>query len=640
MRVRQEDGAVLVITVAAMVVMLLICALVLDVGRFMQHKRALQVQADAAALAAAGDFKYPCDDTAIIDRARDYGARNALVDVPAGRLALLVNSATYDGQASPTDSDLRPGGPCASASVDVKVTEHNAPWLFRAANLDHINAHARVEILRVTRQSGLLPVAVPDIAPKRMAASFVDEATGTVLATTELKSGAFSNGVTVWDNAATPLSLGVTAERIGVRVAVSGSTASVSCGAALVECYDLGSANGLAYVRGWTSVADAAHPTAPIAKDVTLVPGTCADAYFSVSTTSCSVGVRATVTFAVAPTTIGAKVTATVNGTDYPLTYNATSQTWSSGTVIPVAAAAGPLPVTLSWEQTTGTFESQTCSTSKTQNPCKGSFGVVQRTFAGSDDRSGPLRGLTLSENGVAGANSFERCSSLQSSCTHTLVVRVGIVGSLSDAQSVGDPAVALRVVGGSQNQSLDCDPALSKLADELALGCSPTYQLNGGTTCPGGASALWSSPQPWACVAISTGTTRNQVAQGLNRRILGSDKPASCTSPNRWSTFPDLDPSDPRIVSLMTTPYGTFTGSGGTTFPVTGFATFYVTGWASQGGGFTNPCQGNGDDPVTDSGVVVGHFVKYVIRLNQGGGGTDPCDSASFGTCVAVLTK
>ena len=87
--------------------------------------------------------------------------------------------------------------------------------------------------------------------------------------------------------------------------------------------------------------------------------------------------------------------------------------------------------------------------------------------------------------------------------------------------------------------------------------------------------------------------------------------------------------------------PARSFSGNGSNTVPVTGFATFYVTGWTGQGTGFSNPCQGNGDDPVpnNDAGYIVGHFIKYIDVLNTGGG-TQLCDLTAFGTCVAVLTE
>jgi hypothetical protein len=126
-----------------------------------------------------------------------------------------------------------------------------------------------------------------------------------------------------------------------------------------------------------------------------------------------------------------------------------------------------------------------------------------------------------------------------------------------------------------------------------------------------------------------------------MNTRILGTDKPSTCTAPNHWSDFPDFDPSDPRIVPVFLTPFNTFSGSGSTVVPVTGFATFYVTGWTGSGQGFANPCQGKGDDPVPndDAGVIVGHFIKYIDTL-AGGGSSEPCDFDALGTCVVTLTE
>jgi hypothetical protein len=138
-------------------------------------------------------------------------------------------------------------------------------------------------------------------------------------------------------------------------------------------------------------------------------------------------------------------------------------------------------------------------------------------------------------------------------------------------------------------------------------------------------------------------------VPAGLNTRILGTDKPTTCTNPNHWPDLngdgqPDYDVGDRRIVPVFLVPFGSFSGSGSGTVPVQDFAFFYVTGWTGQGGGFNNPCQGNGDDPVpgNDSAFIVGHFIKYVQNPNEGGSGELPCDfdPNSLGGCVAVMTK
>jgi hypothetical protein len=419
-----------------------------------------------------------------------------------------------------------------------------------------------------------------------------------------------------------------------------------------VQCYDATAATntngvptrGLVHIRGWSAAGTGAQPAnAPILREATLVPGSCADPYFSVSTTSCTIGVQARVDFGTTDPVgvVGAQLTATVGGKSAgTLTYNATTGLWTSPTTIAVSPASGPLNVSLDWAETKGTLNGNACSTAG-GNKCKGTFGVVQRAFAGDSVRSGPIQFVQSWKNGVQWANAVERCSAVQTSCTHQMVVRIGVQGNLQNASSVNDPIVALRVVGGSQNQSLDCDPALSKLKDELYSGCSPTYQRNTGTACPASATTLWGTAQPWNCVALQTGSATNQVPAGMNHRILGDEHPATCTAPNHWSQFPNIDPHDPRFLQVLLTPFGSFSGNGSTTVPVTDFATFYVTGWTGQGEGFNNPCQGNGDDPVpnNDAGYIVGHFVKYIQTLNPGGG-TTPCDVNAFGACVAVMTR
>jgi hypothetical protein len=322
---------------------------------------------------------------------------------------------------------------------------------------------------------------------------------------------------------------------------------------------------------------------------------------------------------------------------------------WQSGDI--GISGASVVPFTLKWEEQSGNITGLGTCSNKGNNPCKGTFSPdpIQRSYIATDALSGPIK-LVQAWNYDGGAPGTFWADSFQSNATpntHKLVLKIGIKSSLSNAQSVADPIVALRVIGGSQNQSLDCDPNYSNLADELANGCRPTYAKNTGTACPNSPSALWGSPQPWACVAIQTGNATNQVPSGLNLRVLGSTKPNACPpfgqrGHNNWLMFPNFPAGDPRIIHVFLTPFGSFSGSGSTTVPVINFATFYLTGWTGQGSGFNNPCQGNGDDPVpnNDPGTIVGHFIKYIDSLNTGGGGPDLCDFNAFGNCVSVLTR
>ena len=661
-----ESGAVIVMVALWLPVMFLLMTFVVDVGNWFVHKRHLQMQADSAVLAAAQEYKFPCVDATITQRAAEYSGDtyNAQIGgTPPSRVHRLINSKTFYNQPAKTD-DTTESPPCTAGMIDVKLTETDLPWYFKPVAgllgggspvVPFINAQARVSVNQLESSAGSLPLGVPDVNPKGARATFINEATGAILASTTLTKQGTSNGLMVWDNAAAPVAVTLASDAVdvGVVVTLTGQT-STTCGAPLVDCYDADAtkladgrpSRGILHLRGWSSAGSGAQPGDPILRGVELVPGSCSDPYFSSAAATCTVGVRAKADFGTVggvdqTAIVGAALVAKVGNTSYTMTYDATNRVWSSPTTIPLTSAVGPVPVTIDWAETSGKRGTTTCTTRNT-NPCKGTFGEVQRAFSASDSRSGPIKVAHVLENDVTWANSLERCSAVQTSCTHDLVIRIGVQSSLANAASVNDPVVSLRVNGGSQNQSLDCDPVLNQLNDEIARGCSPTYAINRGVACPPNTNDVWASPQPYKCVPITTGGRVNDPAKGLNLRILGSETPAACTSPNRWSQFPNLPSNDPRLLHVFTTPFGAFSGSGSTTVPVTGFGTFYITGWTGQGGNFGNPCQGNGDDPVpgNDPGLIVGHFVKYIQTINSGGGGTAACDSSAFDSCVAVMTR
>ena len=665
-RAADERGGALVLFAVLLPVLVLFVSFVIDIGNWYAHKRHLQMQADASALAAVLDLRSPCSDGAVVTTADDYngGQYNGQIQNRQASVHMTMNSSTYYNQATPVDTTVDTNPPCAAMQVDVKLTETDLPWYFKIASVPFINAHARVGLYTVDSFTGALPLAVPDVDPKKVVAEFYDLDTGDVLGRTSLSKAGESGGYVDWDNAGTPFALTVDRSKIGVRMIVSGSS-STTCGDALVNCY-----SGVDSIRGWSAAA-----SAPEARSVTLDPGTCGDAYFNYLSATCNVGVHATLDFpsGVDPTKV--KVTLSGSKPAVQLSYQG-SGVWASGADIPVAVAAGATSVSLDWEVNTGTVGSLTCDSTKS-NPCKGTFSNVQQTFSGSDSSSGPLRLVDVSENDTPGSNSFERCSSVQSSCTHNVVVSVGLLPSLTVASSINDPIVKLRFSGGgSQSQGLDCDtnetkygnpnapdpmPNYALFETEVQWGCRPAYAPNTGTPCPSSVQALWSTPNPadpatpsapaWQCVASQTGQYVNKIGKGLNARILcpksdwslaacaTPDKPTSCTHPNNWSQYETgLPGNDPRIVQLFITQYGAFDTSGSGTVPVTRFATFYVTGWNGSGGGFPNPCQGNGDDTAAD-GEVVGHFIKYIDTLGTSTG-TTLCNLSDATPCVPVMTQ
>jgi hypothetical protein len=685
----REDGGVLVMVTIWLPVIILFVILVLDVGNWFEHKRHLQLQADAAALAAAGGFRIPCADAPITDTAADYSghpanyssaglgtAYNGQVGGRQGNVYVMFNSTTYYNQSSPIDSTVRAGNPCAAGEIDVKLTETDLPWYFGFGKVvPFINAHARVEIKPLISASGALPVGVPDVNPRSGRVWLINESDGSTIASRTLTQTGASGGLVNWDNSANAFAgIAIPNAPVGVRVALSGST-STTCGDPLVDCYDMTDAtHGISYIRSWSTPGS---PTYPYAKDVWLSSGSCLDGYFNAG--GCGVGVTADVDFGpnvaanlLSGMTISATLGTANNATTYTMantgqactTPSATCQRWATTSNVPITAANGPQPIYMRWEKrvrnTTWILsgsQTLTCANGGS-NPCLGRFDndlPVQRSFSYVGSRTGPIQQVKVIESGTAGANSFV------SGSTHSLVVQIGIQGSLQYASSASDPPVYLRVNGSingngnqSQNQSLDCDPASgTALWYEMAFGCAPAYTMNTGTVCPNSPTTLWGSAQPWPCVAIQTGAATNDPAKGLNTRILGSSTPTSCPAAgqighNNWSLA--FDPNynlaaDPRLVEVFLTPFGSFDGSGNNTVPVTQFATFYVTGWTAQGGGFNNPCQGNGDDTAPDPGVIVGHFIKYIQTLNTSGGGTGFCNLSAggglnSGSCVAVLTE
>jgi hypothetical protein len=647
-RLAHDESGAMIITVAFfMPVFIAFAVFVLDVGNAFEHRRHLQLQADAGVLATGQEFTRCFTDpaganAAIKQKALEYagGGHNPQIGGPEaqGRVLSILNSADYEGPSGSL------GEPCEVGFIDVKLTEQDAPPIFNVLSLHDYHAHARLRILRLVSSENLLPIAAEDPVPRWARLIFVDESTGAELASAELKPTGSQGDLAVWDNSADPAQVPITAEHIGVRVALSGNPEGGTCIDPLVACYDLSGPNaGLTHIRGWSGEGTVATNSGPpIARGVELYSSTCVDPYFVSST--CTIGVRAGVDFGVDPAT-SAHVTATVAGTDYTLAYDAGTGTWASGEVIPVAAGTGPVNVTLNWEQTAGIIGANTCKVGG-GNKCDGSFGALQRTFGATPTLSGPIALAQVLEGGAPATNSFPRCAD-PAACTRELVVRVGIEGAL-ELSEVGGPPVRLRIVQGSQNQSLDCDPGADRtsLRDELWLGCRPGYTRNTGTPCPDHPNDL--GDQPWDCVAVQTGAAANQIAAGLNCRVLIDPPPAdpgskcdgktdTCTNPNNW---PDVRSGSPRIVYVIVTPFGSFSGNGTTTVPVLRMAAFYITGWMGQGGGFDNPCLGQGDEPPRDNAEIVGRFIKYVETPNSGGAGEDSCDLTSVDVCAAVLVE
>jgi Flp pilus assembly protein TadG len=642
-RMRNESGAVLVMVALFTPVALLFFAFVADVSYAWLHQRHLQVQADAAALAGAQDYWPGCSNTQIYADAARYGgvasgqSYNAQTGGAAsGTVYQLINSQKFYGQA-PVDTTVNTADPCTAQMLDVKMTEAGMPWWLGGldgllSKVPFINAQARVEIRQLTTSGpGDMPVAVNDATFNSAEAFFIDESKGTVLGHANFGTPTSNSGLLAWTSGAysltVPTATGNGTSDVGVRIAMSAGNnltgnMATDCAATGVSCYDTASNTAqLLDVHGYPTTGSGST-SSPIARQVVMTQGQCNDWYYTNATTDCGDGIQATLDLGANPNLSNTPITANVgsNSTTLNCTYNGTSKLTTCTGTITLTAGSGRNQVDIQ----VGNGKNAPTVTN------------VQSTYAAAiSGNAGPIQGLGLYE-GASGD-----VSSLQQGSTHSLVVQMITSADLAAAQSVGDPKYTMRLDGtGSQNQSVSCTPVstpsgLSTWEAALATGCQGQYGMNQALTCP-------DTNTPVDCIPPATGNKQNNVAKALNYRILGSTSPNGCTSPNNWSSYPNLPAHDPRIVTVFVTPNGSFSGSGGSTsqqVPIVTFAAFYVTGWQGQGQGFTNPCQGHGDDTAAP-GTIVGHFITYINALNTGSTGGTICQPNSLGECIAVMTR
>jgi Putative Flp pilus-assembly TadE/G-like len=708
--------------------------LVVETGNWYEHKRHLQAQVDAAAL-AGGDLFGDCFNGAggsagMLNEATKYGGVNQgffngtgypSVAYPdsgifnpqiggdkKGTVTLLYQSKTYQGQPTdPAPDNTETQEPCSTPSLmfDVKGTESNLPvfasWLPLVGGgggggncglgllVCNINAHARIQLRGLSSASPSLPLAVPDINPKQVGVTFIDEATGAELpagscavtatkvsgtsCTYLLSKGVPVGGVNMWSGPAT-VTLPAAPAKVGVRVGMGGAVGSCAgtAGTAAYACFDAKATSGLGMIRDYT-VAAPPPPVAPVNLSPPVLegvwPSSCSSngAFYYITTGTCAGGVVAEVNFGRGSATPPSSfhVRATVAGTTLdlaPVSYDSTRDAWfwstPAGTSFNLpagptgGAAQGAQGITVSWEvnDTSVTMPSPygVCKTGG-GNKCSDTFpnAPQQRFYSGFDDPavSGPIRSFRLT-----GGTDPNGPASLEPG-TYTLTATVGVAGSYglhvacAPPPSGGsytcatDPATLLRFKSssGSTTYAVDCGTVPGHtgggLYQQILWGCNNSFSTNAADLCPDPAS-----PTPPSCVpvgSIGSGVAGGQVRAAMNDRFAPG---GICTTNN----YPVVTPGDPRVLITMVTDFSAFTGSGASRdVPVVTFGAFYVTGWdrsdpscASQEEPFSN----TGLPGTSDTGDIWGHFIRYVAV--GGGGGTAICDPSGILPCVPVLTQ
>jgi Putative Flp pilus-assembly TadE/G-like len=701
----EESGSVLVMFAVFASVAILMSAFVLSVGSWFAHKRHLQVQADAAVLAAAQAFQYPCAKTvkeAIYSTAGRYGGAASVNAAEEGTFTSAtplyneqiggtsqgnihegVNKKKYFEQSAEDNTvEKAPCEPQANM-IDVKLTETNLPWFFKAANVSFINAHARVSVSAEGATSGVQPLAVAETSPIAAKAYFVNEDEASqVLGESKLKLA--SNGQEWGSEEAVPVAINktnATTAHIGVVIALSGSekapqaagNLATKCKEAYVQCFDQTATGPLLHIAGYSEQGSGTLKK-PLAREVTLsslTPNTCTDGYFSYSTSNCTFTIKANGIYYGSTNTTGVTVTPVIGGkkSSTPLNKPAKATEPWIGTAAALAAGSNEISLLVECEQ-------------KATSPCpteatKETISDVQRLYAAPSAHSGPITGAWISEPGGTppvpgkeGADSYRVCegSHVGASCTPHLAVTIHAEGGLADAAQCKGEAECKAVKGGFFDpvRSLkfegnggviyECkpgeNPSASTYREHLREGCPYTYKLNEQS---GGAFSdpNCTAENPYDCIAVGEPGNKNGAEKGVKERFQ-TNPPAgtSFKCHNLWQNknnggVPMIPPDDSRIVQVFVIPYGAINEKGEPTgnlqaAPIEAFATFYVTGFTGDTCKLSpqeKEEKWTPDDPVSGF-EIVGHFIKYVNVLGESSGAECKAEASAIETCVATLTE
>ena len=312
-RVSDDRGGIVVLTAMLLPFLLLLVALSVDVGNWWVHKRHLQLQADAAALAGGGRFNEcfanPAGaDAVITGEATKYAGSSGSTyneqvgNANKGTITVLYQSKTYAvGAHPPDDTDIAP--PCDNFALDVKTSEADLPLLLDFPGLDFvpaINAHARVELKKAVVLRGSLPLAVPEVNPKHVTATFVDAAGNIVGGPVELTGPTATGALSAWSGSGTvnvPAG-GIVGVRIGIGQNSATCAAANKSGGTGYVCFDYSNfSTGLVTIAGFGSGGTV---TAPARQAFEVSPATaCSGSPFfseeslSGGATSCATSIQA-----------------------------------------------------------------------------------------------------------------------------------------------------------------------------------------------------------------------------------------------------------------------------------------------------------------------------------------------------------
>jgi Flp pilus assembly protein TadG len=687
---RDESGNMFVAGAAALVLFAAIVVMILEGGRYLQLRRHLQTRTDAAALAAGqalnacfnigtGFVNETAADNFIEATANSYGGVDYNKQFSSGTTGYVFQSNSF---AAPVGNpplghecfkDSNPANTDPSnlnLMVDVKGTQRGiGKFFFRGSGLATAHAWARVQLQVIKALRPAMPLAIPDVNPKHVAVTFVDNSTGSALtgcttptlgSCTYALTGPTSSGILNAWSGSPSFTMPAANTNVGMRVSVgpaNGDCSGTTTATATFTCYDYGAKTGILAIRSFSTSAVGGSGTPALLREVT--PTTCLQGniaggtpYFSTYQTAANgncdrVGVTANVDFPAGVSNPNVKVAIAQggcpngNGGYTNMNPPASGNTWASN-LITLPAGNGKYDVCLSWSYAggnSGDFNGR--------NP-------VQEIFSASDgtDPSRP-GGPIMSAGLTGGSNPY----SFSAGSTASFNVMIGLTGGVHinpkcDIATSGsgknyscatDPTILLRTANtsGSLNYAIDCGQIPGNTGGNLyqmmRYGCANSFSLNTNDICPD-----TPVPTPTDCAPVMTGDKTGQVKQALNDRLAVG--PSGCTPNNYPNTTNSGNPStDPRIVMLVDTDFSAYLGnqggSSGSDVPVVNFATFYITGWD----GATNACTNVNEPPPPNSDSkgnssnLWGHFIAFETNGDPSG---IKCPGNSVTPCVPALVR
>jgi hypothetical protein len=688
-RLRDERGVYVVLFAFLIPLFIALGAIVFDVGNWYVHRRHLQTQADAAALAGGqllfGCLQDPSGANANVaqqalryagDPTRDALTKNLQVQSQSN-VHVVLNSHDYwtsgtalgtSGYTSTPDwSDvsgaagapkLGPAGqPCYNGYIDVKATDDKAPKLWGLVPFTASpKTTARVVLYQAIGTQGVLPLGLPEYNPKWVAAIIVNEDAANWQTNANAVVGAqflaqqnppppLLSALNVFQGALSGLDISgasdfgvfILQSRNASAPSLSGSLDSMCAQtpvpAAELECYAYdGSGQEVSFIHAYSD-ASPATAASPKLREAPISGGCGSDLstpYFN-KNGGCPMVMSAHVDFGVA---------AGQNPMDPPsqggvcadVTSNVGTVGYSGGSSSIWTITFTPPDNTTS----TGRFPiNLTGLTYKVGNNGKCNNTVNTTATLGTagapytsdvNGNSGPIQYLWVVNNANGtAANSMNRNSSA------SLTVTVGLTPPLSDTPP-GTPPIEFRLGNfnqPSQTQALDCGTGAAGFRNAIINGC-PNFsinQRNGICTTP------YPNPASPDCIASQNGNF--SVGTAYQARFT----PQGCAKdPNNWYrngyTVPPA--GDPRWAALFVLDNQAFTVSGKKYYPIRNFISIYVTAGDSLG------CPGDDPAGTTGSGPreLWGHVTTYLTTDPNATPGPTQCSFTGGGLCVPILVK